>query len=278
MALLGDIVTPREMGKTMGWLTAATTGGITMGPLVAGYATTIDWRLAFVAIGLMTLVLAALIVATVRLPRIPVHDIAFGSLKTNMSLALRRRGVQMLALTGFLHVLVWIGTQAFTSNRLGEAPYLATAGQVGEVLAIAGLSSLIASRFGGSLADRIGRFHTVLLGNAIMVVSLLAMTSSLPSFESYIFFLAIFAVGSAISWTAQLTLAVEIVPSLRGTVSSIITSAGFTGGALSPVLLSPIQIAFGTDDVYLVGGTLCGIMCLTIYLVDMDLRRHQNVR
>ncbi|HSV42732.1 MAG TPA: MFS transporter, partial [Methanomassiliicoccales archaeon] len=42
MAVLGDIVSPKEMGKTMGWLTAAKTGGITMGPLVAGYASAID--------------------------------------------------------------------------------------------------------------------------------------------------------------------------------------------------------------------------------------------
>jgi MFS family permease len=273
MAVLGDIVGPHEKGRTMGWLTAATTAGITLGPLVAGYAAAIDWRLAFVAISVITAVLAALIYALVRLPRLPAGQANGRSLALNLSQAFRRRSVQMLAVMGFVHVLVWIGTQAFASDRLGQEPYLASPAQIGEVLAIAGVSSLVASRVGGGLADRIGRPRTVVLGNAVMVAALVLMYLYVPTVWAYAFALTVFSIGSAISWAAQLTLTVELVPWLRGTVSSIFTSLGFTGGALAPIVLAPVQTWFGTPGVHLASAALCTLIFPALLLLVKDLRR-----
>lgn len=271
MAVLGDIVSEEEKGRTMGWLTAATTGGITLGPLLAGYASDFDWRWAFVIIAIMTAILAVLIFLLVSMPRSEGRTFSLRSLRNNIAEALGRRGVQMLTITGFLQVLVWIGTQAYASDRLGQEPFLASPALIGEVLAIAGFCSIVASRLGGSLADRIGRIRTVLLGGVIMVVPLLVMSTYTPSVTVYALLLAIFAVGSAISWSAQLTLAVEILPSLRGTVSSLFTSIGFTGGALSTIIFAPFQSTWGTESVHLISACLCGLMCLTIFMVKRDM-------
>ncbi len=270
VAVLGDLVGPGEKGRTMGWLTAATTGGVMLGPLIAGYAAAIDWRLAFIAIGAFSIALAILIQAMLRLPRPSgqMHDSR--SLRGNMSKATRKRGVTMLALTGFLHMLVWIATQAFASDSLGQEPYMASSQVIGEVLAFAALCSIAASRLGGSLADRIGRYRTVLIGTSVMVVSLIAMYLWIPSIVAYSVYLAIFAAGSAISWASLLTLTIEVLPDLRGTVSSLFTSAGFVGGALSPIVLAPVQSNWGTPTVHLVSAGLCSLIFLTITLVDKD--------
>lgn len=272
MAILGDIATNNEVGRTMGWMTAATMGGITLGPLVAGLASTYDWRIAFGGIALFSTALALMLIYL--LDERQAHDKpASNSLSRNLTVALRRKGVQMLALTGFLQVMVWTGTQAFTSDRLGTSPYFASAGLIGAVLATAGISSVLVSRFGGGLVDKFGRFRTVLLGNLLMALSLLIMATIMPDISTYTILLAVFAIGSAISWAGQLTLAMEVCPSLKGTVSSIFTSFSFTGGAVSVIVLSPVQYQFGTACVYAVGATMCGIMCITALAVVSDIRR-----
>jgi ACDE family multidrug resistance protein len=277
VAVLGDIVGPGEKGRTMGWLTAATTGGVMLGPLIAGFAAAIDWRLAFVIIGLFSIVLAIMIQAMLQLPKQVAHGASYGSLKANMSLVMRRRGVVMLALTGFLHMLVWIATQAFASDSLGQEPYMASPQVIGEVLAFAALCSIAASRLGGGMADRFGRYYPVLIGTSVMVVSLVAMYLWIPSIIVYTSYLAIFAVGSAMSWASLLTLTVELLPSLRGTVSSIFTSAGFVGGALAPIVLTPVQTHMGTPTVHLISAGLCSLIFLTITLVKRDEKSHATL-
>ena len=269
VAVLGDVVGPGEKGRTMGWLTAATTGGVMLGPLIAGFAAAVDWRLAFVAIGMFSIALALLIQALLRLPRTPAQEASSGSLRSNMALAARRRGVVMLALTGFLHMLVWIATQAFASDSLGQE-FSASSQVIGEVLAFAGLCSIAASRLGGGMADRLGRYLPVILGTSVMVVSLLAMALYIPSIVVYAAYLAIFAVGSAISWASLLTLTVELIPELRGTVSSLFTSTGFVGGALAAIVLSPVLAYGGTSMVHLASAGLCALIFVTITLVKRD--------
>ncbi|HRR67433.1 MAG TPA: hypothetical protein P5063_07300, partial [Methanomassiliicoccales archaeon] len=57
----------------------------------------------------------------------------------------------------------------------------------------------------------------------------------------------------AFIWTALLTLAVEIVPGLKGTTSSIFNSARFFGYSLAPLLFAPIYSFLGFGTVLLVG-------------------------
>jgi MFS family permease len=273
VAVLGDLVGPGEKGRTMGWLTAATTGGVMLGPLIAGFAAEVDWRLAFILIGIFSISLALLIQGLLHLPRTSGQGMSTGSLRSNMALAARRLGVVMLALTGFLHMLVWIATQAFASDSLGQE-FSASSQVIGEVLAFAGLCSIAASRLGGGMADRFGRYIPVLVGTSIMVLSLVAMFLWIPSIVVYAAYLAIFAVGSAISWASLLTLTVELLPCLRGTVSSMFTSAGFIGGALAAIVLAPVQIYWGTPAVHLASAALCSLIFATIALVRKDVRAH----
>jgi len=248
LALLGDIVPKASKAKAMGMFTAATTLGIALGPFVAGLISVVDWRIAFLLIALVTALLFLLLVLTRDMPeavqKVP-HVRAVGkALRT----AVANHGVMALAVTGLLHVLCYIGTQAFISDHISRPSISAPSETIGTVLALAGLMGLIGARAGGELVQRMGIFRASLIGNLIMLASI-AMMLPVNSIEIYATLLSTFSIGSAIAWSAQLTMAVEIFPYLRGTVSSLFTSAGFFGGSIAPIVFSPFYDVFGIAGV-----------------------------
>ncbi len=262
VALLGDIVPGDMKGVAMGLFTGATTAGISLGPLVAGMFSIVDWRLTFWFIAIISFVLAFLHGTTTEKMRGAGSDWVRSLLSRVLS-AWRLRPVVLLSLTGFMHVLCYIGNQAFVSSRLSESPLSITSEGIGLILAAAGLVGLLASRVAGELVVRMGLFRSAGLGFIIMAGSLAFMLVS-DTALLYAVALAIFAIGSAIAWSSQLTLAVEMSAELRGTVSSLFTSAGFLGGSLAAVVLTPPYIAWGLAAVNVTCILLCAIMALTM--------------
>jgi predicted MFS family arabinose efflux permease len=266
VALLGDIVPGDRKGVAMGLFTGATTAGISLGPLFAGMFSLIDWRLTFWFIAIISLILALLHKGKKESRRAG-EDWA-RSVLVSIGRAWRQRPVVLLSITGFMQVLCYIGNQAFVSNRLSEPPFLITSGGIGVILAAAGLVGLLASRLGGELVVRKGLLRSAWLGFAVMAASLALMLVS-NSALMYVVALAVFASGSAIAWASQLTLAVEFSPEFRGTVSSLFTSAGFLGGSLAAVVLSPLYLAWGISAVNASCILLCGIMAVTMKMATV---------
>ncbi|OYT26173.1 MAG: hypothetical protein B6U95_07800 [Thermofilum sp. ex4484_82] len=109
----------------------------------------------------------------------------------------------------------------------------------------------MASIISGFLTDFIGRRKVVLIG----FLSLDFLTS-LYLFINWFTYLPIllFAMGfiTTLSFTPLNTLAVEIDPKLRGTISSIYGSFRFVGYALGPVAPYPIFVLYGLNGVVIV--------------------------
>jgi ACDE family multidrug resistance protein len=266
VALLGDIVPGDRKGVAMGLFTGATTAGISFGPLVAGMFSIVDWRLTFWFIAVLSFILTFLHKGK-KEKRKDAGKEWFRSVLTRVGRAWRLRPVVLLSITGFMQVLCYIGNQAFVSNRLSESPLLVTSEGIGAILAVAGLVGLLGSRVGGELVVRMGLFRSAGLGFLVMAASLTLMLVS-DTALLYTVALAIFAIGSAIAWASQLTLAVEFSPELRGTISSIFTSAGFLGGSLAAVVLSAPYLAYGIAAVNLTCIVLCGIMAVTMRMAS----------
>ncbi|MDD1769014.1 MAG: MFS transporter, partial [Methanomassiliicoccales archaeon] len=57
VAVLGDIVPFQDRGKAMGYLGAATTTGIALGPFVAGFIAIVNWRIVFVVVASLVLLI-----------------------------------------------------------------------------------------------------------------------------------------------------------------------------------------------------------------------------
>ena len=270
VALLGDLVPGDRKGVAMGLFTGATTAGISLGPLVAGLFSIVDWRLTFWFIAILSFALA-FIHKSKGETRIEAGKDWMRSVLSRIRRAWRLRPVVLLSITGFMHVLSYIGNQAFVSNRLSEPPLFITSEGIGVILATAGLVGLLASRVAGELVVRMGLFRSAGLGFFIMAVSLVLMLASDTAFL-YAVALAIFAIGSAIAWASQLTLAVELSPELRGTVSSLFNSAGFMGGSLAAVVLSAPYLAWGLAAVNAICILLCVIMAITMRMATAGRR------
>jgi len=266
VALLGDMVPGDRKGVAMGLFTGATTAGISLGPLVAGMFSIVDWRLTFWFIAILSFVLALLHQSRKETRKDAGADWV-RSVLTRIGKAWRLRPVIFLSITGFMQVLCYIGNQAFVSNRLSEPPLLITSEGIGVILAAAGLVGLLASRVAGELVVRMGLFKSAGLGFAIMAASLMLMLFS-DTTLLYAVALAIFAIGSAIAWASQLTLAVELSPQMRGTISSLFTSSGFLGGSLAAVVLSAPYLAWGIAAVNLSCIALCAVMAVTMRLAS----------
>ncbi len=266
VALLGDIVPGDRKGVAMGLFTGATTAGISLGPLVAGIFSIVDWRLTFWFIAILSFMLAFLHKGGTETSKDAGSDWV-RSVLSRIGKAWRLRPVVFLSITGFMQVLCYIGNQAFVSNRLSEPPLLITSEGIGVILAAAGLVGLLASRVAGELVVRMGLFKSAGLGFAIMASSLALMLAS-DTALLYTVALAIFAIGSAIAWASQLTLAVELSPQMRGTISSLFTSAGFLGGSLAAVVLSAPYLAWGIAAVNVSCIILCAVMALTMKLAS----------
>jgi predicted MFS family arabinose efflux permease len=270
VALLGDIVPGDRKGVAMGLFTGATTAGISLGPLVAGMFSIVDWRLTFWFIAILSFILAFLHNSSREERKAARSDWARLVL-SRVGRTLKLPPVVWLSITGFMQVLCYIGNQAFVSTRLSEPPLLITSEGIGAILAVAGLIGLLASRVGGELVVRMGLFKSAGLGFIIMASSLALMLVSDTAFL-YTVALAIFAIGSAIAWASQLTLAVEFSPELRGTISSLFTSAGFLGGSLAAVVLSAPYLAYGIAAVNVSCIILCAIMAVTMRMASAGRR------
>ncbi len=272
IALLGDVVTSSEKAKSMGMFTGATTLGIALGPFVAGTIAAVEWRLAFLVIASAAAALVGMLVLTRNIPDPIMRTPDLNAVRRALRTAASDLRVMALAAAGFLHVMCYIGIQAFMSDHLSRPSISAPPETIGIVLAIAGLMGLIGARGGGEIVNRTGVFKAVLIGNGIVLVALVAM-STVSKIEEFVVLLSVFSIGSAISWSSQLTLAIEVHPNLRGTVSSLFTSAGFLGGSIAPILLSPFYKDYDIFGVLLFIFVAMVFVLPIIYFASRDAKK-----
>jgi predicted MFS family arabinose efflux permease len=75
--------------------------------------------------------------------------------------------------------------------------------------------------------------------------------------------LLVLGTGTALIWASLLTMTVEIIPHLKGTVSSVFNSTRFFGYSLGPLVFGPLYALQGFDAVLLVGMAL-SLLCLPL--------------
>jgi EmrB/QacA subfamily drug resistance transporter len=126
MAVIGDLVPPRERGRYQGFMAATMSVAMVAGPLVGGYITdNLDWRWAFyvnLPLGAIALVLLA---TRLHLPK----------LRTEHRIDWTGAGLLAIGITALVLITTWGGTQYAWSS----APIL--------VLAVIALVTLVAFAF-----------------------------------------------------------------------------------------------------------------------------------
>ena len=250
LALVGEMVEPKQIGKAMGILGVMYTTGVTMGPLISGVLdVSLGWPWFFFfltgfsfSIGVLYWVISRQEPGPARKP---------GKLSDALSLVKKsysHHDVRYLSFAAFSLFLGYIGLMTFVADYLEVTDSLPP-DRTGFILSTAGFFGILAAPIAGILGDRRGRVPIAHLGGGIMIAAVLGLATVEYSYWKYLVLFALFGAGSATAWTSLNTLAVEVVPDLRKPVASFYNCLKFSGYALSPLILSLLYIPFSISAV-----------------------------
>lgn len=224
-------VTPRaKLGRALGTFGALQAAGMTTAPIVGGLAAEFEWRLAFVVIAVVALALGAAglpasseYTATGPPPR----------LRDALGPTVLRIGVVSLLGWGALG-----GVNFLVAFRAEDVFGLEPASR-GLLLTGFGVVGMLVARPVGDLIDRYGARAAVLVGSIGGAVTVVA-TGLVGS-------LAVVAVAWALAGAASQLVLVGVNASIlagtganRGGAVSVVQAFRFGGGALAPLLLTPL--------------------------------------
>lgn len=263
VAILGDITTRENRGRAMGFFGSAITAGIASGPLIAGFLAEISWRYVFFVFSGLSLVAGAFFWTVFQGHSFKTGKGSFRDVLNQIRTVIYDKNVAILSVIGFVVFFAFIGVISFISDFLTLPPLLMKERQVGIILASSGIAGIIASPFAGVFVDRVGRKQTAIYGFLISGGTLVLLNFA-QSFYAFVLLLFLFGSGTAFIWASLLTISVEVIPEMRGTVSSVFNSARFFGYAFAPIILIPIYNASSISAIYLIG-TIIAI--LSIFLV-----------
>lgn len=264
-AVIGEMIDPQKAGRSMGVLQAMYTCGMTMGPMVAGLLEVVwGWPAFFFCMGILAMAIAICYGHTAAPAE---KKIDGGAKKILDALPLIQQAysigdVRFLSFAAFFLFMTFIGLMTFTAEYLKEA-FALPSDRIGLVLSMTGILGIAVSPMAGILGDRWGQRPVAYAGGMAMGIAIVAMGVMDYAYGRYIFFFSIFGSGSAMVWTAFLTLAVQIEPDLRKPVVSFYNCIKFLGYALAPFIFSIFYVPF----------SMAGVRwaCLTTLLVSLIL-------
>ncbi len=263
VAILGDVTKRENRGKAMGFFGSAITAGIASGPLIAGYLAETSWSYVFFLFSGLSFLAGVFFLAAFRGYPSPTAKGSFKDILSQIKSVSKNKNVALLSVIGFIVFFGFIGIISFISDFLTLPPLLMKERQVGVILASSGAAGIIASPFAGVFVDKIGRKTTATYGFLITGAALVLLGFA-QSFYAFVLLLFLFGSGTAFIWSSLLTVSVEVMPEMRGTVSSVFNSARFFGYAFAPIILIPIYNASSIGAIYLIG---VGISVVSIFLV-----------
>jgi ACDE family multidrug resistance protein len=261
--IVSDIAGKDRQGLAMGYLGSTSTAGVTVGPLLGGLFAEVNWRLAFIAIAVLSsAVLVAVLVVFRGEPQKSAHQRSQSSWR-QLSATLRNRDVLLLSLVGFIAFASFIGVVSYLSPYLGSEGM--STGEIGFALMFSGLSGIFLSPVAGKLVDSKGTRCCAILGFLVGACAAFAM-QFVADYIAFIALLAVLGLGSSFIWSSMLTMLMRAYPTMKDSSSAVFNSARFMGYAVSPVLLAPVFNSASLDGVVTVCA-LANVACLMIIML-----------
>lgn len=250
LALVGEMVNPQQMGRSVGILGMMYTLGVTMGPLISGILeVNLGWTFFFFFLMAYAGGVGLLYFFTENpSPQNPSRSGRLADTLVFVKKALSFPKVRFLSWAAFSLFFGYIGLMTFIADNLKNS-FALPSDRIGLILSMTGFWGILASPLAGLLGDRYGRIKIAYLGGAIMIAAIIGLEVFTYSYFKYLILFAVFGTGAATAWTSLNTLAVEIVPDLRKPVASVYNCFKFSGYALSPLLLSLLYIPFSISAV-----------------------------
>jgi MFS family permease len=231
LAALSEVAAPEVLGRTVGTFAAAQTAGLMFAPILGGLLGEISWRLAFVLVAVVAVVLA--------LPRQTLGAAERSASGGRPSLrALLNRWIALLATQAALGYLGFTAI-GFVLVLVGAEEFGLGSGARGLLIAGYGIGGLLLGRYAGSVVDRAGRPATALAGAVACTVGVVGLVLA-PS--AWALGLVFFGIGCASTfvWAGLNTIAVESFPENRAGATSAYSAFKFAGVAVAPLIYVPL--------------------------------------
>jgi len=266
MALIGEMVDPKKIGRSMGIMGVMYTCGVTMGPLISGF---LEVRFGWPWFFFFLTALAAIIGISYGVAHRGLADTRKGSGKMADALLLVKESysyadVRFLSFAAFFLFIAFIGLLTFMAEHLKAAQALSS-DKIGLILSTTGFLGMLVSPFAGILGDKWGRKRVAYLGAALMASALFALAIFDYVYESYLLIFALYGAGAATCWTSLNTLAVQMIPELRKPVASVYNCLKFSGYAVAPLVLA---LFFGLFSIAGVRWACLGAILISMLLTS----------
>jgi MFS family permease len=229
LAGLADVTSRERLGRTVGTFGAVQTAAIALSPLCGGLLGELDWRLAFLAPGVVAIALAA--VPPPEAERLP------GAEPARLRAVLTRQ-------VGVLSVAAFLAYASVTSLGFLVALYCDDAFGLGPsargaVLAGFGVAGVVVGRPSGRLIDR-GRRVSVTAAGALVCGVLVALLGVAGSVGTLVALWVAAGAATTLVWAGLNTLIVEAVPTNRAGATSVVSAFKFAGNAAAPAMWLPL--------------------------------------
>lgn len=232
LAALSEVAAPDVLGRTVGTFAATQTAGLMLAPIIGGLLGEISWRLAFVLVAVVSVVLA--------LPRQSLGA-AERQTSSNGRASLRALLNRWIALLATQAALGYLGFTAigFVLVLVGAEEFDLGSGARGLLIAGYGVGGILLGRYAGSVVDRAGRPATALGGAIACTAGVVGLVFAPGPWSLGLVF---FGVGCASTfvWAGLNTIAVESFPENRAGATSAYSAFKFAGVAIAPLIYVPL--------------------------------------
>ena len=229
MAALSDVVAPEVLGRSVGTFAAWQVAGITLAPLVGGALGELSWRLAFLLVTLVSLLLA--------LPRhafrVERPTRGGGGLRSLLNRWIALLGAKAvfgyLGFTAIGFVVVLVAAEEFGLSSSGR----------GALVAGYGIGGILLGRYAGTVVDRAGRPATALGGTLVCAAGVFALAFTPSPWSLALVYFGV-GCGASFVWAGLNTIAVESFSENRAGATSAYSAFKFGAIAIAPLVYVPL--------------------------------------
>ncbi|MGG0302206.1 MFS transporter [Bacillus albus] len=262
-ALVGDKVTYESRGKAMGTIMGAMVGSTVIGVPIGAFLSEVgNWQWTFYSIGLLTSFLTLLVnhILENEKMRNDVHVSIAKTLGGSLKKALVNISVLFALLATFLWTIGLHGMFSYIGIYYGNNFGL-TIGEIGIVIFMAGIGSVVGNILGGKLADKIGKRNVISIASIVASISVMVFSFSIENLAFAITVHIIWSLFIGFGQAALTALISELKPAVRGTVMALNSSAMYIGMTIASGVAS---LAVSNGFPFSSLGIMCAIASLLV--------------
>lgn len=275
-SLMGFASSPSRRGFNMGFVQASAGGllGAVLAPLVVvPLATEFGWRVAFCVAGIPGLVIAFFLARHVMEPKsqpAPGARAAPPAARPSFRQLAGQRNMVLCLLISCLFITWFVALMTFTPLYLMEKRGFAP-GEMGLVMMLLGVSSVLSGFLVPALSDRIGRKPTMIVASAVAVtvpLVLVYVEASLPMLGALLF-VAYFGYGCFPLFLATIPAETVGIANAGRAIGLVIGVGEAVGGFLAPMVEGYAADRFGPQAPFLIAAAATvGAMVLSLGLKE----------